>query len=84
VTRAGLEITYRNDKGYTTSVEISTGPALVLGPRKSLFPWTPAGVRAYYEVSPDGERFLIPESAPDRARDRLEITVVVNGFAEMK
>jgi len=83
-TRAGREITYRNDEGYLTSVEISTSPALALGPRKSLFLWTRTGDRVYYAVSPDGERFLIPESAQDKVRERQEVTVVVNWFADMK
>ena len=58
----GRELFYFSGEGMVTAVEVKPGAAFQTGSPKRLFP-APAGV-LFWDVSPDGQRFLMP--APGR------------------
>lgn len=57
----GKEIFYMNAEGMATAMEVNAGSSFEAGVRKPLFK-LPAGV-LFWDVSPDGLRFLMPASA---------------------
>jgi hypothetical protein len=74
-------------------VQVKTSPALSVGPPKELFrgSGTPAGSpRATYDVTPDGQRFIMSGSRVasnlirDAAAARPKINVVLNWVEELK
>lgn len=54
----GKEIFYLAADGMVTAMEVTAGNSFQTGPAKPLFP-APAGV-LFWDVSPDGQRFLMP------------------------
>lgn len=58
----GRELFYFSSEGMVTAMEVKPGPAFQAGSPKPLF-HAPAGV-LFWDVSPDGQRFLMP--APGR------------------
>ena len=56
--RDGKEIFYLTADGMATAMEVSAGGSFQAGTSKSLFQ-APAGV-LFWDVSPDGKRFLMP------------------------
>ena len=54
----GKEIFYLAADGMVTAMEVNAGSSFQPGPAKPLFP-APAGV-LFWDVSPDGHRFLMP------------------------
>src|SRR5262249_47727337 len=81
--RNGKEIFYRNGNAMM-SVEVSASPELTLSPPRLLFEQRYAYGNtvsmANYDVSPDGQRFLMVKD--DSSSGRLNI--VLNWFDELK
>ena len=84
--RNGRELFYRNgDK--MMAVDIATQPSFTAGKPHMLFEGhyvPPPGTAPNYDVSPDGQRFLMikPSEAGDAAPS--QINVVLNWFEELK
>jgi len=69
------------------SVDISYEPTLGAGTPRRLFqgPMLNGARARYYDVTADGERFLVVERASDNVRRTVtEIHVVVNWFEELE
>jgi len=81
-TRAGQEIFYR-DGDKMMAVEITTEPAFTPGKPKLLFEgrYLRLGPRAEYDVTPDGERFLMIK---EREVQVNQINMILNWFEELK
>ena len=81
-TRTGQEIFYRNGNKMM-AVDITTEPAFTSGTPKLLFEgeYTAFGPRAEYDVTPDGERFLMIKESEKQV---TQIQVVLNWFEELK
>jgi serine/threonine-protein kinase len=84
-TKGGRELTFRRgDSVMVVSVEPATGAtgrpaALFSGPYASSEDWT---APASYDVTPDGEHFLLLKFAA--GTDRARVNVVTNWFAELR
>jgi len=84
--RNGRELFYRSgDK--MMAVDIATQPSFVAGKPRMLFQGhyvpTPATV-PFYDVSPDGQRFLMIKPSEQAAAAPTQINVVLNWFEELK
>ncbi|MCZ6768011.1 MAG: protein kinase [Acidobacteria bacterium] len=81
-TRTGQEIFYRNGEKMM-AVDIITEPAFASGKAKLLFEgkYTAFGPRAAYDVTPDGQRFLMIKESEQQV---THINVVLNWFEELK
>ncbi len=81
-TRTGQEIFYRNGNKMM-SVDVTTEPAFTSGKPKLLFEGEYAGFgfRAVYDVTADGERFLMIKNSEQQV---TRINVVLNWFEELK
>ena len=70
----------------TLDIDEGDPPSLIVGTPERLFDWQyfslPAG-RRYYDVSPDGQRFLMIDTA-DAGAESTEINVVQNWHRELK
>src|SRR5439155_12260300 len=77
--RNGREIFYRNG-GKMMVVDITTQPGFSAGAPRLLFegPYVRGAWTPYYDVAPDGQRFLMAECPP------AQINVVLNWFEELK
>jgi len=86
--RNGRELFYRSgDK--MMAVDISTQPAFVAGKPRILFhgPYvanTPPSSGPFYDVSPDGQRFLMLKSTEQVGAAPTQINVVLNWIEELK
>ncbi len=82
----GRELFYRGgDK--MMAVEIATQPSFSAGKPKMLFerPYVPTpGTFPFYDVSPDGQRFLMLKPSEQGAASPTQINVVLNWFEELK
>jgi Tol biopolymer transport system component len=82
----GRELFFRNgDK--MMAVDISTQPSFAVGKPKVLFagPYLPTPLTTpNYDVSPDGQRFLMLKSSEQGQVAPMQITVVQNWFEELK
>ena len=85
----GREIFYYAANGQLTAVPVTTGAALEVGSAVPLFradmlngPSTAVGFRAQYDVTPDGQRFLL--NVPVAEAQRPSITVVLNWAAPLR
>ena len=72
----------------TLDIEEGDPPSLIVGTSEPLFDWRyfgGPGLR-YYDVSSDGQRFLVigSETSADADVARAAITVVLNWFEELK
>ncbi len=82
----GRELFYR-DGDKMMAVDISTQPGFAAGTPRMLFEGryeSPAVPIANYDVSPDGERFLMLKSAEQAETAPTQINVVLNWFEELK
>ena len=82
------ELFYRSLDGNTMMVApVSTEPTLDIGVPAVVFQgryaFGPAGPRANYDVTADGQRFLMI-SAGETDSERMQINVVLNWFEELK
>ncbi len=79
-TRGGKEILFLSNDGVM-AVEIETAGGLKAGKPRRLFPYRPplpqleGAYRSPYDVSSDGERFLLVEGGEDPAAHRLHVVV---------
>ena len=89
--RNGRELFYRNgDK--MMAVDISTQPSFAAGKPRMLFegPYLPRtnfstlATMPNYDVSPDGQRFLMVKGSEQEAAAPTQINVVLNWFEELK
>jgi len=82
----GRELFYRNGNKMM-AVEISTKPGFSAGKPRMLFDGEyvvgPA-TTSNYDVSPDGQRFLMVQSAEQERAAPTQINVVLNWFEELK
>jgi len=82
----GREIFYRTgDK--MMSVDIATKPGFTAGKPRMLFqgPYTPTeGTVPWYDISPDGQRFLMVKPSDPAGAAPTQINVVLNWFEELK
>ena len=76
------------DAAMRVSIEVEDGdpPSLRAGTPEPLFEWRYAAGpnRRYYDVSPDGQRFLVIGREDSTGVATPEITVVLNWFQELK
>jgi dipeptidyl aminopeptidase/acylaminoacyl peptidase len=83
--RNGRELFYRSgDK--MMGVEITTQPEFSAGTPKALFEgrYQPSPILNNYDVSPDGQRFLMLKPSETREAAPTQINVVLNWFEELK
>ena len=85
-TRNGRELFYRSgDK--MMAVDVATQPGFAAGKPRMLFegPYEPAQIPvANYDVSPDGQRFLMLKPVEQAQAAPTQINVVLNWFEELK
>jgi serine/threonine-protein kinase len=84
--RNGRELFYRSG-AKLMAVDIATQPGFTVGKPRMLFegPYTPAsGTTPNYDVSPDGQRFLMLKPIESAETAPTEINVVLNWFEELK
>ena len=78
----GKEIAFRWESAWY-SVDIATDPELQVGPPRKLFDGPYVNLRGFeWDLSPDGERFLVIEN-PEQDRPKRELTVITNFFDEL-
>ena len=68
-------------------VTISTEPTLTVGTPERLFDGdylAATGTTRPWDLTPDGQRFVIIKADPVSAQNSPEITVVLNWFEELK
>jgi hypothetical protein len=80
-TRGGREILYTAFDGKVTSVEIDASRGLRVGTPRPLFP-LPEGTGALWDVSADGERFLL--NVPVIKSSSIPLSLVVNWTAGLR
>jgi serine/threonine-protein kinase len=83
--RNGRELFYLNGKGEMTSLPIAPGPGFSVGQPKVLFsasPFVIGGNAGVYDVSPDGQRFVMVR--PATGAGESELVVVQNWFEELR
>jgi serine/threonine-protein kinase len=81
--RSGRELFYLDASGFLTTVPVQTTPAFSAGdPTRVLFtpyhPLAPSGPNRMYDVSPDGQRFLMIKDA------EATMVVVLNWLQELE
>jgi len=84
--RNGRELFYRNG-AKMMAVEINTKPSFSAGTPKMLFEAQyamPANSTPDYDVSPDGQRFLMLKAAEQEQGAPAQINIVLNWFEELK
>jgi len=84
--RNGRELFYRNGPAMM-AVDITTQPVFRAGTPRRLFegPNYPTGTgRADYDISPDGERFLMLKEEQQQQGALTQIHVVLNWFEELR
>jgi serine/threonine-protein kinase len=84
--RGGKELFYRKG-GQMMAVEVRTQPTFSAGSPKLLFqgPFEEGSdFRRMYDVSPDGQRFLMLKPVESQASAHTQINVVLNWFEELK
>ena len=84
--RNGRELFYRNDDKMM-AVDLTTQPAFSVGKPKLLFDGRYVLNSAsfpYYDVTPDGQRFLMVKPVEQEQEAATQINVVLNWFEELK
>jgi Tol biopolymer transport system component len=82
----GRELFYRSSDKMM-AVDIATQPSFTSGKPRMLFegPYIPAaGTNPNYDVSPDGQRFLMIKPSESAEAAQTQINVVLNWFEELK
>jgi serine/threonine-protein kinase len=83
--RNGRELFYLNGRGEMSSLALAPGPNFSVGQPRVLFPagqYVIAGNAGVYDVSPDGNRFLMMR--PSTGAGESELVVVQNWFEELR
>lgn len=83
--RNGRELFFLDGQGYLSVAEVETGEDFVAGRRRRVLErrfWTVAG--GDFDVSPDGERFLMILEEPSGASAPTEIHLVLNWLHELE
>ena len=83
----GRELFYRSGNNKMMAVEIATQPGFVAGTPRMLFEgqYAPAPLTfPNYDVSPDGQRFLMLKPVEQAESALTQINVVLNWFEELK
>ena len=82
--RNGRELFYRNGDAMMV-VDIASQPAFVAGNPRVLFEkqYVAGNTNSVYDVSPDGQRFLMVKETP-QAGSATQINVVLNWFEDLK
>jgi Tol biopolymer transport system component len=84
--RSGRELFYRNG-GKMMAVDIATQPNFAVGKPRMLFEGKyqqSPGTAPNYDVSPDGQRFLMLKPSEQAQAAPTQINVVLNWFEELK
>jgi eukaryotic-like serine/threonine-protein kinase len=84
--RNGRELFYRS-RDKMMAVDIATQPSFVAGKPRMLFQgqYVPTALTLpYYDVSPDGQRFLMLKPTEQAGAAQTQIIVVLNWFEELK
>jgi hypothetical protein len=82
----GRELFYRNGNKIM-AVEVTTQPGFAPGKPRLLFEgaYTPStALSTNYDVSPDGQRFLMLKPVETQTSTPTQINVVLNWFEELK
>jgi serine/threonine protein kinase/Tol biopolymer transport system component len=80
----GRELFYQTSDSKLAAVSVNgQGSSFEIGATKMLFTAQNVGARSFYDVSPDGQRFLI-NKAPAEAPASAPITVVMNWLGGVK
>ena len=82
----GRELFYRSG-GKIMAVDVTTQPGFAAGTPRKLFegPYLPSPLtNPNYDVSPDGERFLMLKPADSSGMAPTQINIVLNWFEELK
>jgi Tol biopolymer transport system component len=79
--RNGKELFYMAPNGGMMSVTIALSPTLQMAPPRQLFVVTDRAVNDIYDVSPDGQRFLVSTAIE---RDPSPVTVVLNWTSALR
>lgn len=85
--RSGKELFYVDQAGAMTAVRVETAPSFTSGPPTKLFdgPYFTEFLNRTYDVSPNGQRFLmIKNTASDDESANPRVVVVVNWGEELK
>ncbi len=79
--RDGKELFYMAPNGGVMSVMVTLGSPLQVAPARQLFVVAARTVNDMFDVSPDGQRFLVNTTAD---RDTAPITVVLNWTSALR
>ena len=79
--RDGKELFYMAPNGGVMSVTITLAPVLQVAPARQLFVVADRAVNDVYDVSPDGQRFLVNTATE---RDPAPITVILNWTSALR
>ena len=80
--RDGREIFYVALDRKLMAAEVETSPAFRVGAAHALFPTRPRAIGSIYDVSSDGQKFLVANLTSEEASQ--PITLVLNWTAELK
>ncbi len=84
---SGRELFYRDGAQRLVAVEVLPGEAFVTGAQRTLFDAQAYRADIYhqmYDVTPDGQRFVMIRVLGGDAADDLQLIVVENFFEELK
>ena len=85
----GLELFYQTPAGTIMAVPIETRAGFIAGNPRKVFdgtPYVPTVLGRMYDVSPDGQRFLMlkPSGRSEQAVGPASLVVVLNFFEELR
>jgi eukaryotic-like serine/threonine-protein kinase len=85
--RNGLELFYRNGRNEMVAVAVARASTPPIGEQRVLFPTRAYATDNYYrmyDVTPDGQRFVMLRLPPGQGEDDLRVIVVQNFFEELE
>ena len=80
----GDELFYVENSRRLLAVDVTTEPEFRNGQPRTLFENTFPRFGKHYDVSPDGERFVMVEVEPSGDGPRQQVNVVINWFQELE
>ena len=78
----GKELFYISNDGAAMAVDVNTSGVFQAGVPKPLFK-VPTGV-LFWDVAPDGKRFVMAQPSPESAKAASKFTVVLNWQSALK